>query len=78
MNNINEIKKALYKEKPIAGFLKLFKGSMLYRCTIKKDDNEDMDVYFNVPVSDIGDAVFEKFMDAKLLIRWMLDPIIEN
>lgn len=70
---LNEIKKALYKEKPVAIFEKLCKGIMTYRSTIKKSEDEDVDVYFVIPVSDIGDASFERFMDAKLLIRYLIE-----
>jgi hypothetical protein len=68
-----EIKKALYREKPLAIFDKLVKGVMTYRSTIKKDADEDYDVYFNIPINDIGDAVFERFMNAQLLIRYIVE-----
>ena len=64
----NEIKKALYKEKPKA-YLNSIKRDLLtyhtYSTTIGKT------LWFNIPISDIGDATFFYEMDAKLLIRWL-------
>jgi hypothetical protein len=71
---LNKIKIALYKEKPLAIIIKVTKSSITYRTTIKADGSEDISIYFDVPLSEIGDAVFERFMDAKLLIRWIIVP----
>lgn len=67
----NEIKKALYKEKPMANFVSANKGGMLYT-TIIREVNESERVNFFVPFSDIGDAIFYPNMDAKLLIRYLI------
>ena len=65
----NEIKKALYKQKPIASFMKIKDGHAYYTASIDEDDA----LIFNIPVSDMGDADFRPMMDAKLLIRWLVE-----
>lgn len=62
----NEIKKALYKQKPQAEFKFVRLGVAYYYA-----DLEDQRVNFEVPVSDMGDVDFGRTMDAKLLIRWL-------
>jgi len=63
----NEIKKALYKTKPLASFTKIKNGNAYYVASI-----EDEAIFFEIPVNDMGDAEFLMLMDAKLLIRWIL------
>ncbi len=65
---INEIKKALYKQNPKAGIVFIRKGVAYYRCML--EDGES--IQFEVPVSDMGDADFHNEMEAKLLIRYMV------
>ncbi len=71
----NEIKKALYKQKPKARLLFIRKGSAFYIARVKDGETEEsrVSVYFEVPVSDMGDAEFYDEMDAKLLNRWIVD-----
>jgi hypothetical protein len=71
----NEIKKALYKQKPKARLLFIRKGSAFYTARLKDGETEEsrVTVYFEVPVSDMGDAEFYDEMDAKLLNRWIVD-----
>lgn len=64
---LNEIKKALYKQKPIAEFDMIRKGVAYYDAFI---DNL-YPLRFEIPVSDMGDADLLPEMDAKLLIRWL-------
>lgn len=64
----NEIKKALYKQDPMAYLVVIKKGNLNY--ATKLEDNTT--VLFEVPVSDIGDAGFFSEMSAKLLIRWIV------
>ena len=63
----NEIKKKLYKEKPLAIFLSAKKGYLNYSSTFK----DSSIVNFRIPFEDIGDGIFDFQMDAKLLIRWI-------
>lgn len=63
----NEIKKALYKEKPIAIRCGINKEGYRYRTMI---DNKHP-VSFWVPLSDMGDATFGDTMQAHLLIRYI-------
>ncbi len=62
-----EIKKALYKQKPLASFVKIKDGCAYYLSNITEQDG----LIFKIPVGDMGDAEFIFLMDAKLLIRWL-------
>jgi hypothetical protein len=66
----NEIKKALYKQNPKAEFKFIRKGVAHY-LTIIELDYEPVEIRFEVPVIDMGDADFEYYMEAKYLIRWI-------
>jgi hypothetical protein len=77
MNNqltISEIKKELYKQKPDAKFLFIRKGIAYYDCKIKVVNRtiEYERVFFNVPISDMGDSDFLPVMQAQLLNRWIV------
>jgi len=63
----NEIKKLLYTHKPIATFSYIRKGSAYYKTKVN-----DVEVIFNIPVVDMGDADFLPEMEAKLLARWIM------
>lgn len=65
--NKNEIKKALYRDKPIASFVKIKNGNAYYLASLYECDV----VWFKIPVSDMGTAEFLLMMDAKHLIRWI-------
>tara|TARA_R110000822_G_scaffold36734_10_gene103231 strand:+ start:3237 stop:3437 length:201 start_codon:yes stop_codon:yes gene_type:complete len=63
----NEIKKALYREKPTAN-LKYIRSGVAYYYAFVSDEAVD----FEVPVSDMGDAEFYDEMEAHLMIRWLV------
>ena len=63
-----EIKKELYKQKPDAHLRYIRKGVAYYY-----SDLIESRVYFEVPISDMGDADFTPTMDAKLLNRWLVN-----
>tara|TARA_R110000796_G_scaffold58413_5_gene134918 strand:+ start:23963 stop:24166 length:204 start_codon:yes stop_codon:yes gene_type:complete len=63
----NEIKKALYKQKPTAQLEFIRKGVAYYYTQLKDGDF----IKFQVPVNDMGDADFYTEMEAKLLNRWI-------
>lgn len=65
--DITEIKKALYKEKPAAH--KIFTGNIAYQYYAELADGTK--VYFEVPVSDMGELPFEATEQAQLLIRYI-------
>ena len=70
----NEIKKALYKQKPKAKFFKIKKGIVIYLSTITVGEplKESMNVYFEIDnLKDMGDADLLPEMDAQLLIRYL-------
>lgn len=63
---LNIVKKILYKENPYAWFYKVLKGNAYYKCATSIGD-----IYFKIPVSDMGDSAFVEDMESKLLIRWI-------
>lgn len=67
MHNVNEIKKALYREKPVAIRYATEEDVFSYGTTLK----DGTELHFDVPTNDMGDAEFEEEMDAHLLIRWL-------
>ncbi len=75
MMDKNEVKKFLYKENPKA-VLKHNEGSHLYYETKIKDG---VWAYHKIPldetVNDEGESIFEDTMDAKYLIRWLVDGL---
>jgi len=75
---INEIKKALYKQNPQAKFLLIKDGVVTYDTTIEiKNDNKPIPSFktllFKIPVTDMGEAEFLREMNAKYLIRWLVN-----
>ena len=69
-----EIKKALYKQKPMAKFNCIIGTTIYYKTTIYSDDKikVSQNIDFAIPVDEIGDAVFHNEMDAKLLNRYIV------
>lgn len=65
---MNEIKKALYKQNPMASFEYIRKGLAYYRSNL----NDGTVISFEIPVSDMGDADFNNYIEAKYLIRWIV------
>ena len=68
---LNDVKKALYKEKPIAFLVMINKYGIHYYANITEEDHARQ-VYFTIPFSDIEEAVFKNEMEAKHLIRWVV------
>ena len=68
----NEIKKALYKQKPMAQFTMIRKEVAYYQTTIVNDDESSTRINFEIPVGDMGDADYYQEMDAKLLNRYIV------
>lgn len=69
---LNEIKKALYKQKPVASLIYIKKNIAYYTATIVHENRSTSVVRFEIPVDDMGEAEFSTLMDAKLLIRWII------
>ena len=63
-----EIKKELYKQKPAAHLRYIRMGTAYYYANLKEQVIE-----FEIPVSDMGNADFEPIMEAKLLLRWIIN-----
>jgi hypothetical protein len=72
----NEIKKELYKQRPKAELLYIRQGIAFYDTKIKECEEPIIKyktVFFEVPVSDMGNADFFPEMDAKHLNRWIVN-----
>ena len=69
---LNEIKKELYMQKPIADFKMVRRGIAYYTVSILTSNGEFAHLTFEIPVNDMGDADLLPTMDAKLLIRWLV------
>lgn len=66
--NTNEIKKQLYKQKPIAS-IDYIKNGIVYYITFLDSVSEV--ITFEVPVDDMGETRFTAAVEAYLLIRWI-------
>lgn len=62
-----EIKKLLYKTKPLAKIESVSKKGIHYECEIS-----DRMLHFIVPINDIGDGTFGVELQAQLLIRYII------
>lgn len=69
--NTNEIKKVLYKEKPVAILCKPFLGSNNQVKNYRASTSLGI-IYFTVPFSEMGEKIFEDELPSQLLIRWMV------
>lgn len=69
--DINELKKVLYKEKPVAQLLSIKKGFINYDAEIEFGAAP---VFFRIPIADIGDAEFLPEMPSQSLIRYLVEP----
>lgn len=62
----NEIKKILYKEKPIANRIAKVDGGYIY-----STETSIGEVKFIIPYKEMGMTPFDQEMSAQLLIRWL-------
>ncbi len=69
MNQLNEIKKALYKEKPQATLRTIKSGIAYYQTWFEGSQDS---IKFEIPIIDMGDVNFFPDMPAHLLIRWIV------
>lgn len=71
MENRNEVKKVLYKEKPVALFQNQENGNNLY-----KTKTSIGEVGFSIPekemVNEDGKRIIGNEVEAQLLIRWIV------
>lgn len=68
----NEIKKALYKQKPIARLISVSKNGLRYEADFDDEQNLPYFVQFLIPLDDINDAIFKVHEESQLLIRWIV------
>jgi len=64
--NMNELKKSIYKNNPIAELLFARKGVLVYSSHVP-----ECAITFSIPMDDMGEADFFPTMRAKYLIRWI-------
>lgn len=79
---LNEIRKAFYKEDTTAYFQSASKDGLLYQAILmerqeinvweEKSTREITVVLFQVPLNEIGDVKWEQKIPAKLLTRYIL------
>jgi len=67
---LTEIKKALYKEKPIAIKLSETNDQCLYKTVLSNSER----ILFWIPNSEMGEEKFNDHEPAQLLIRWIWKP----
>lgn len=68
-----EIKKALYKNKPKAMLTHIRNGIAYYHAFIEMElSGNSVEVKFEVPCGDMGEADFLPMMQAQYLIRWLI------
>lgn len=68
----NEIKKLLYKEKPMAHLVDSDNEMTIYRAWVGKGEYDATTyVYFHIPFAEMGEAPFAEEMPAQLLNRWI-------
>ncbi len=67
---LNEIKKALYKQKPIASNIEVNDKNAVYITHINTTESNEKEIKFIVPLKETGD--FDLEMPAQLLIRWLV------
>ena len=70
----NKIKKLLLRNAPTADFNYIRKGNAYYTTRVN-DDDRIIEVTFEIPVVDMGDADFKKVMEAKLLSCWIYSTL---
>lgn len=68
----NEIKRAIYKEKPEAILLYIKKNGIHYEAEI---DFGPHPIVFRVPLYDLGDAEWKNRMPSQLLIRYLINEL---
>lgn len=73
----DQIKKALYREKPEAKLLYIKKNGIHYRTFINVMVSENIteetaSVFFKVPLEDLGDAEWLASMPSQLLLRYLI------
>jgi hypothetical protein len=70
--SLNDTKKMLYKQNPIAHLRCIRKGCAYYGAIVVDELEHDHSINFEIPISDMGDADFYSQMAGKLLIRWII------
>lgn len=71
-----EIKKVLYKTKPLAKFLHFRKaakeGFLVYGCSLKGQALPDL--FFEIPIDELSNGLYGNTLEAQLLIRYIIQP----
>lgn len=73
---LNEIKKLLYKENPPAFLENVRKDGILYISQVgasAERSDEGITFRFRVPLTELGETIWSPRVDAKLLIRYIIN-----
>jgi len=70
---LNEIKKALYKQNPVAELESVNNDGLFYITSLSLEDMPKYVVMFRVPLIELGETVWHKDIEAKLLIRYIIN-----
>lgn len=65
---LNDVKKILYKENPVAVLQHIHWGIAYYLTSVS-----NADIKFEIPVDEMKSGLFELTMDSKHLIRWIAE-----
>lgn len=71
----NEIKKALYKQKPEASLLEVTQDGIRYMADIEIDGGA-AGIYFVVPLREIGEVRWSLRLPSQLLVRY-IEPVLD-
>lgn len=69
---LNEIKKALYKQNPNATLQSVRADGITYSSPISIGEGITF-VYFRVPLNELGETIWQPNIDGKLLIRYLIN-----
>lgn len=71
-----EVKKALYKQKPIAKYITNIGELAVYKTSVNHADGYDYSIRFYIPIKELfdteGNRIISEEESAQLLIRWLI------
>ena len=76
--SLTEIKKLTYKQQPKAKFERIRMGVAYYSFSVLFEGETSCRLGFEciIPISDMGEADFTSEMEAKHLLRWATDTVL--
>ena len=64
----NELRKIFYRDNPMANFNYIKSGVAYYYVLLDKET-----FHFAIPIDDMGEGEFRDQMEAKHLVRWLIE-----